>query len=129
MVMKKKRVTNVVPKPAFTDKRGKIFDLIEESVGHIGMITFTKGAVRAKHYHLRSTQYSYILEGKIKLTVSDTKGKHKRSYILKPGTLSTIPPRVVHTYTALTPARILDMTTLNRRARGYEQDTRRVDIV
>lgn len=125
--MKKSTVVkNVVLKPVFTDKRGDIFDLVEENVGHTGMVTFTRGAVRARHYHLRSTQYSYVIEGTLKLAVSDIDGKHKKEYLLKPGTLSTIPPMVVHTYTALSKARMLDLTTLSRKARGYEKDTRRV---
>lgn len=93
------------------------------------MVTFTRGAVRGRHYHLRSTQYSYVIEGTLKLTVSDRNGKYKKEYLLKPGTLSTIPPGVVHTYTAVTKARMLDLTTLNRKARGYEKDTRRVNFV
>ncbi len=123
----KQKFYNVLPKAAFRDARGEIYDLLEEKVGHIGLITFSKkGVVRANHYHLRSTQYSYILEGKIKLTISDVNGKNKRNFTLKPGMVSAIPPRVVHTYTALTPAKILDMTTLNRKDNGYEKDTVRM---
>lgn len=123
---KKQSFKNAVLKPAFRDARGEIFDLIEEKVGHIGLITFTKGAVRANHYHLRSTQYSYILDGTIKLMVCRIDGTQKKEYVLKPGTLTSIPPKMIHKYTALTKARILDITTLSRTDDGYEKDTIRV---
>jgi len=125
-VSKKIAFKNSVPKPAFRDARGEIFDLIEEKVGHIGLITFVRGAVRANHYHIRSVQYSYVLEGKIKLMVSHIDGTHKKEYVLGPGTLSLIPPKMVHKYTALTKAKMLDITTLSRNDNGYEKDTVRV---
>lgn len=126
MAKKKIRFSNKKIKPAFKDRRGKIIDILEENIGHVGYISFAKGAVRANHYHKKSVQYSYILKGTIELTISDTKGKNKRKYILKEGTLQTIPTNVVHTYKALTPAAMLDMTTFDRKGNAYEDDTFRV---
>ena len=128
--MKKKdifvNVKNYKVKPAFKDARGEIFDLIEDTVRHIGLITFKKGAIRGRHYHKRSMQYSYIIKGKLRLTVSDITGNHKKNFTLSEGTISAIPPHIVHTYTALTDATMLDLTTLSRLDRGYEDDTIRV---
>ncbi|MBY0539783.1 cupin domain-containing protein [Patescibacteria group bacterium] len=115
--------------PAFSDARGDIFDLLEEKVGHVGMITFTKGAVRANHYHRESTQYSYVLEGKIRLTTYAVDGSQKEETILVPGSFSRIPPLYVHRYEALEDSKILDMTTLSRTDDGYEQDTVRITNV
>ncbi len=120
------QVENYKVKPAFTDKRGKIFDLIEAPVGHTGLITFRKGAVRGNHYHKKSTQYSYVISGKLTLFVADINGAYKKKFTLGPGTVSIIPPHIIHTYTALTDATMLDLTTLARTAKGYEQDTVRV---
>lgn len=113
-------------KPVFRDHRGEIFDIVEDVVGHVGMVTFNKGVTRGNHYHKRSTQYSYVLDGKIKLTVSDPDGKRPREFILSPGAFTQIPPRTVHTYTALTPARMLDVTTVTRIKDGYEKDTYKI---
>lgn len=113
--------------PAFTDARGSIFDVLEEPIGHVGMVTFVKGAVRANHYHLTSTQYSYILSGEIRVTVSQIDGSGKEEMVLTPGMLSIVPPMVVHTYECLSDeASMLDMTTLNRKDDGYEKDTVRM---
>lgn len=129
MSSKKTSVQNYTIKPAFSDARGDIFDIIEEPASHVGLVTFKKGAVRGNHYHKKSTQYTYILKGKIKFVISGLNGKNKKEFILKEGMFSRIPPRIVHAYKALTPATMLDMTTLSRGAKGYEEDTVRVTIL
>jgi len=125
----KKLFQNYKIKPAFSDKRGDISDLLEEKVSHVGLITFKRGAVRGNHYHKKSTQYTYILKGKIKFVTSYTNGKNKKHFILKEGTFTRIPPKMVHAYKALTNAAMLDMTTLSRDDDGYEKDTVRVSIL
>ena len=116
-------------KPAFSDKRGDINDILEEPISHVGLITFKKGAIRGNHYHKKSTQYTYILKGKIKFVTSDIKGKNKKTYTLTEGMFSRIPPKMVHAYKALSSAAMLDMTTLDREDDGYEKDTVRISIL
>lgn len=114
--------------PAFTDDRGSIFDLVEAPVGHVGMITSNEGAVRANHYHLESTQYTYVISGKLEL-----KTRHKdedgepRVDILEAGMLAVTPPHIIHAVTALEDTVFLDATTKSRTDDGYEEDTVRVD--
>lgn len=114
--------------PAFTDARGEIFDIIEKKpVAHVGLVTFIKGAVRGNHYHKQSTQYTYILRGKIKFITTDIDGGNRAETVLEASDFSEIPPGVVHTYVALDDdAAMLDMTTLARGEQGYEDDTVRV---
>lgn len=115
--------------PVFEDDRGKIFDLFEEQVHHVGLITFKKGAVRAKHYHKQSIQYSYVLEGVIELIVCPNDRLDEREVIeMAPGTIAAIDPGVVHAYRAKTDASILDLTTLSRADNGYEDDVVRVEM-
>jgi quercetin dioxygenase-like cupin family protein len=122
-------VTNTLVQPVHTDERGSIFDLIEDTVGHVGFITFKAGAVRANHYHKVSTQYSYVLKGEIELTTANVDGSNRKVERLTKGMLTKIPAEVVHAYKALTDAEILDMTTLSRSDDGYEADTVRMQIV
>jgi len=118
---------NKIIKPAFKDRRGEIFDILEEGkVGHIGMVTFARGVERGHHYHLKSTQYSYVISGNLELTISDIDGKNKKVYKLKGGSFNVIPPKKVHTYKALSKSVMLDLTTLSRNNNGYEKDTIRV---
>jgi len=129
MSSKKNTLENYKIKPAFTDKRGDILDILEEPVSHVGLVTFKKGAIRGNHYHKKSTQYTYVLYGKIKFVVSDARGKNKKSFILMERMFSRIPPKMVHSYKALTTAAMLDITTLNRKNSAYEEDTVRVTIL
>jgi len=78
-VSDKVRFKNVIIKPVHTDDRGDIYDILEGAdVDHIGMVTFSKkGIVRGNHYHLKSVQYSYVLEGRLLLTISDPNGKRR----------------------------------------------------
>lgn len=128
--MKKNRRKVIVKKlkPVFRDSRGDIFDLVEDEIHHIGFITFRKGVVRANHYHKKSTQYTYVIKGKIELITKDAKNKNAKikKSIMDEGTYAMIPPYIIHAYRALTPASIIDCTTESRKAAGYESDTVRV---
>ncbi len=123
------KVSNTKIDPVHTDDRGSIYDLVEEQVGHVGMVTFSAGAIRGNHYHKKSVQYSYVLKGELELITSNVDGSDRKVDILVPGTLSRIPPEVIHTYKARTDAEMLDIVTLSRTDDGYESDTIRVAAV
>ena len=124
-----KEVVNSKVEPVFTDERGSIFDLVEEQVGHVGMITFAPGAIRGNHYHKVSVQYSYILRGELELTTANVDGSDKQTITLVSGMLTRIPPNIIHTYKALSDAEMLDIVTLSRTDDGYETDTVRIKII
>jgi dTDP-4-dehydrorhamnose 3,5-epimerase len=57
------------------DSRGLIMDIFEKiKINHCTLITFKKSSVRGNHYHKKSYQYSFILEGKF--TVKEMKIKN-----------------------------------------------------
>lgn len=115
--------------PVFSDDRGLIFDILDAPVEHVGMVTFTKaGVIRGNHFHKRSTQYTLTLKGTLKLTTYNYNNKNEtfREDILSDNSFVVIPPYFVHTYESLSSAEILDITTMNRRNDGYEEDTVRV---
>lgn len=114
--------------PAFSDERGSITDLLDKPVSHVGHITFTKGAIRAKHYHKQSVQYDYILSGKIRLVVCLPDGSEREDHDLYPGMATEVPPGIVHTYIAEEDSAMIDITTLSRSDNGYEEDTIRADL-
>lgn len=113
--------------PAFEDNRGAIYDILEVPVGHVGMITSKKGAVRGNHYHKKSTQYTYLVSGSAEYLQRDTRGDSKlESVVLLPGDLVETPPLVIHAMRFLEDSTILDITTSSRESGGYENDTVRV---
>ena len=44
---------------------------------HCTIVTFNKNAIRGNHFHKKSTQYSFILNGKLKMITAkvDKKGR------------------------------------------------------
>lgn len=117
-------------KPQFTDERGSIFDLIEEQVGHVGLITSNKGAVRGKHYHKKSTQFTFLLSGKMEFFTKDLRHNDSKIklIILEPYDLIVTPPNVAHAMRALENCVFLDCTTESRGEKGYEEDTVRIEM-
>lgn len=126
--MESKFITIRKVEPAFSDDRGVITDVLDKPISHVGHITFTKGSVRAKHYHKESTQYDFILSGKIRLVVCLPDGSEREDHILEPGMATEVPPGIVHTYIAEEDSSMIDITTLCRTDNGYEEDTVRVDL-
>jgi quercetin dioxygenase-like cupin family protein len=124
-------VTITTLDPVHTDDRGSITDLINttDPFHHIGMITFTEGAVRANHWHKLSDQYDYIVEGKVELATkpADDPRAEVETHILNAGDLAHIPKGIIHAYRALEPSSMIDVTTTSREGVGYEEDTIRVD--
>lgn len=115
-------------KPVHSDDRGDIVDVLNIPIAHVGYVTFTKGAHRGQHYHHRSTQYDYVLSGKLRLVVCRIDGSEREDHILTPHMMTEIPPGVVHTYIAEEESEMLDITTLSRADEGYEEDTVKVDL-
>ncbi len=125
--MKSVTIKRIVP--AFSDARGAIIDIIETEIHHTGLITFTKGAVRANHYHKLQDQYTYILSGKLELKTKDMTDPTSpvRVDILEAQDLAIVPAHVAHAYRALEDASMLCLTTCSRDMQSYEDDTIRIE--
>ena len=117
-------------KSAHTDERGAITDILEGvPIKHVGLVTFNKGVVRGNHYHKKQTQYTYLLEGEIKLITRKASGGKVTTTITKPGDFISIPPEFIHTYIAIKKSSILVLTNFSRSIKKYEDDTFRVGLV
>ena len=113
--------------PAHTDQRGSIVDLIsDDEVNAVTLITFIKGAVRANHYHERTTQWNYVLSGEI-LLATQMPGGDKREQILKVGDFVVARENERHALKGLTDAEVLILTKGPRAGAQYENDTFRLD--
>ena len=116
-------------RPAFRDKRGLVYDVVEENVGHVGLITSKKGTTRGSHYHKESTQFTFVISGKIVYTERDLRkrGSRKKTLLLSPNDLVVTPARVAHMFRFLEDSVIIDITTKSRNDNGYENDTVRLE--
>ena len=113
-------------KIAFSDKRGKIIDLIQkEKINAVTYLTIKKNAIRGNHYHKKTIQWNYVLSGKLKL-ISQFKGKNKKSIIMKKGDLVLSEPLERHALVGITDCEFLVFTKGPRGGKEYENDTFRL---
>ncbi len=119
---------NVVrKKPVFRDARGVITDILERTnVDSVTILSSKKGAVRGNHYHKRTTQYAYVLEGKFKLYTQE-EGKKVERKIVKRGDLVITPPLERHAFVALEDSLLLACCNGPRAGEDYEVDTFHLD--
>ncbi len=112
----------------YSDERGGIIDLLEnQNINAITFITFNKGAVRANHYHKKTTQWNYVTKGKIKL-VTQFEEEPAREIILETGDLAVTVPMEKHALLGLEESEMLVFTEGPRGGKEYESDTFRLEI-
>jgi len=111
---------------AHTDARGTITDLIsDDDVNAVTLITFTKGAVRANHYHERTIQWNYVLSGEI-LLATQMPGAERIEKVLKKGDFAVTRENERHALQGITEAEVLILTKGPRAGTQYENDTFRL---
>ena len=112
---------------AHTDARGSIFDIeLNEEVGAIGHVTFTEGAVRGNHVHNHTTQWNYVVMGKLSVAVVDADGM-RHDLRLTDGDLLRIGPGEQHALRADAPTQMMVFTMGPRAGKEYESDTIRLE--
>jgi len=111
----------------FKDARGEIVDLIEgKNINAVTRITFTKGSVRGNHYHKETTQWNYLIKGKVKLVVQVGDGAIDE-ITLEPGDLASTAPMEKHALVGIEDSDLLVFTEGPRGGKEYESDTFRLD--
>tara|TARA_B100000212_G_C27349115_1_gene522779 strand:+ start:370 stop:771 length:402 start_codon:yes stop_codon:yes gene_type:complete len=117
---------------AFEDKRGIIMDIFSHAPkDHGALITFTKNAQRANHYHKESTQYTFLVEGSLLMRTSNVskEGELSNIYdeiILEPYTLVKHNPFEAHAFKANCNSIILAFACGLRGGNDYEKDVYRI---
>lgn len=112
--------------PAFEDGRGVITDILAgELVDSVTIITTRGGAVRGNHYHRETTQYVYVISGRMRMTIQPT-GQPSRSFVVTAGDLVVTPPNERHAMRALEDTVFLALSRGPRGGSGYEGDTVRL---
>ena len=122
---------NIFDKKIFKDNRGLIADIIyNKSVNHIAYITTKKNGIRGNHYHKKTVQYSFILEGKINYYSKFKKNKKVKIIALKKGDLIKSKINEIHAFKTISDKSImLAITAGIRGGKDYEKDTFRVDSI
>ena len=108
------------------DSRGKISDLLnKKKISSITLITQKKGKIRGNHFHKKTIQWNYLLNGKIALYGKKNNQKLKK-IILKKGDLVETTYNEAHAIKALQNSEFLVFTQGPRGGENYENDTFRL---
>ena len=113
-------------KPAFTDKRGAIYDFLTGgNIQHIGMVTIKKNCIRAQHYHKKQDQYTLVYKGRVKIIAKNLLKKNSKveSFLLKKMELVLFPAYWYHSVEAIEDSECIVFTSKSRKGKGYEKDT------
>jgi dTDP-4-dehydrorhamnose 3,5-epimerase-like enzyme len=112
----------------FIDRRGTITDIFtNDKKDHCSIIFSKKGAVRGNHYHKKTTQYTFVVSGKLLVLSKSLRGKKITKNILKPNHLVTHRPNEIHTLVALQDTTFLAFADGVRGGKNYEKDTYRIE--
>lgn len=103
------------------DERGIILDLAVGKDWALTYITFTPGAVRGNHLHKKTTQWDFILSGKLDGRI----GKWKRVFTMFDWV--KIRPGRPHAYKALKYSRMISFTKGVRVGENYSNDMFKLD--
>ena len=108
------------------DKRGVIKDLLEKkNINAITYITQKKGKIRGNHFHKKTTQWNYLIKGKIKI-FAQKKNKKVKKIILSKGDLVVTSSNESHAIIAIQHSEYLVFTQGPRGGKEYENDTFRL---
>jgi len=112
---------------AHHDSRGYIYDLIDgELISSVGIVTFTKNAIRGNHIHNETSQWNYIISGEI-LVVTEKDGVSS-SEVFVTGELFLVPPGEAHAMKAISNSEMLVLTLGPRAGKDFEKDTFRLEV-
>lgn len=111
---------------AHTDDRGSIFDVVlDDQIGAVAHITFTPGALRGDHVHAQTTQWNYIISGKLEIVIVSPSGA-RTDLTGGPGDLVCIEPGEQHALRAINDVSMMVFTMGPRAGKEYESDTVRL---
>jgi len=120
---------NIFDSEYFVDKRGFIVDILYNTkINHVALIKSNKKSIRGNHFHKKTIQYTYVLDGK--LYYFKKKGRSYQKKILKKGDLIKTMPLEIHAFKFLAKKNtLLIFSSGLRGGKDYEKDTFRVESI
>lgn len=110
------------------DERGVIRDILfDQPFEHATLIESEAGVVRGNHYHKESTQYTYVIDGKVEYYYAPG-GQEPQVEILEAGEFIVSPPGEAHAIKTLEKTTLLAFNKGPRGGTNYESDTYRLDV-
>jgi dTDP-4-dehydrorhamnose 3,5-epimerase-like enzyme len=110
----------------FEDERGVIQDLLTEAITSVTRIDTVAGAVRGNHVHYQTTQWTYIVSGRMRMVTHWPGSSEFYDQDHGPGALLRDDPGYAHAWKALEDTTVLVFTRGPRSGENYESDTVRL---
>lgn len=107
------------------DERGIIQDLLVGPIDSVTHIFTKKDAIRGNHQHKHTTQWTYVVSGRLLVVTMQADVRYERVH--KPGDIGCEPPGVPHAWQALEDTEVLVFTRGPRAGSEYENDTQRLE--
>ena len=108
------------------DSRGVIKDLIQKkNINAITYLTIKKGKIRGNHLHKKTTQWNFILSGKVQIIAKKKFSPVQKKVFSKYDLIVTV-PNEMHALKAISDSEILVFTQGPRGGKEYEKDTFRL---
>ena len=90
---------------SYNDDRGKIYGILNNfSIEEINFIDTYKGTIRGNHYHKKTTEIIFIIDGNVKVIYQSISKKveleGKGSIIVRKNDIFLIEPYIIHTFIA-----------------------------
>lgn len=79
------------------DQRGVLRELYSGSIGQCNLLVMKKGSVWGGHYHKKTTEFFYVIEGEIRVLLVSRNGTYRRNKIYQTGDSFIIKPPILHT--------------------------------
>lgn len=111
------------------DGRGIIRDVFEAGApDSVTVVSSVQGAIRGNHFHRASTQYTYLVSGRLRVVVRDVRddASSVETHVLTAGDLVRHDPYEAHAYFAEQDSVLLAFAKGLRKGRDYERDTYRL---
>lgn len=110
------------PNFEYEDERGKLVQLVREGFSQINIVYSKEGVVRGDHWHDINEEAFYVIEGKLKLYISD--GEANGEYEFSKGEMFKIRKCVKHSFTFLQDTLLVSMYDI-----GVELGDGKKDII
>lgn len=78
------------------DSKGSLIEVFKGKFSQCNILLMKKGSVWGGHYHQKTEEYFYLIDGKIKLRLNNLKNRQTKEKIYIRGDFFTIQPNTIH---------------------------------
>jgi dTDP-4-dehydrorhamnose 3,5-epimerase-like enzyme len=100
----------IKPYKTFKDVRGELTGIINSGTWReVNYLETAKNQIRGNHYHKKTLELFYILEGKIEISIKNIKNNKTKKLTVVTGTIILIEPFELHTFLSKTKCRWINI--------------------